>query len=180
MYDLAIFIVYLTLTHIKASWEKHRSWGEYSSKKWKSFLKHHKDKDFVKCNPKGHAVVEPGNPLETFRCKNVGLFVQPIYRDDADKTRSTTTTSRAMPILDLSLEKAPHPGAGSLRMVVNLSPLVKQMVLRLPRSTETASLSILVVFLSSPSFPSGERSARTSITWLLAPKLVVTVSSSLT
>jgi hypothetical protein len=180
MYDLAIPILCLTLTHTKASWEKHRSWGEYSSKKWKSFLKHHKDKDFVKCNPKGLAVVEPGNPLETFRCKNVGLSVQPIYRDDTDKTRSTTTTSRAMPILDLSLEKAPHPGAGSPLMVVNSSPLVKPMVLPLPRSTKTASLSILVVFPSSLSSPSGGRFARTSITWSLAPKLAVTVFSSLT
>lgn len=61
----------LGLTYVQASWEKHRKGGEYNSKKWKSFLKHHKDKDVVKCNPKGLAVVEPGNPAETFRCKNV-------------------------------------------------------------------------------------------------------------
>ncbi|KAI4716835.1 hypothetical protein E4T48_06957 [Aureobasidium sp. EXF-10727] len=57
-----------------SSWEKHRSWGEYNSKKWKSFLKHHKDKDVIRCNSKGLAVVEPGNPAETFRCKNIDYY----------------------------------------------------------------------------------------------------------
>lgn len=57
-----------------ASWEKHRKGGEYNSKKWKSFLKHHKDKDVIKCNSKGLAVVEPGNPSETFRCKNIDYY----------------------------------------------------------------------------------------------------------
>lgn len=63
----------LGLTNAQASWEKHRKGGEYNSKKWKSFLKHHKDKDVIKCSPRGLAVVEPGNPAETFRCKNVSL-----------------------------------------------------------------------------------------------------------
>jgi hypothetical protein len=134
--------------------------GEYSSKKWKSFLKHHKDNDVIKCNPRGLAVVEAGNPAETFRCKNVSISDSFMQCDGTDILRSTTTTSRATLISAPSLAKDPHPGAGSHPMVVSLSLSDRQMVLRLPKSTRMANSSTLDVFLSSRSFPFGERFAR--------------------
>jgi hypothetical protein len=142
---------------VKGSWAKHRSLGEYSSKKWKSFLKHHKDNDVIKCNAKGLAVVEPGNPAETFRCKNVSSFDQLIHHSSTNISRLTTTTSRATRISAPSLEKGLHLGAGSHPMVGSSSPLDRQMVLHLPRSTRTASLPTWVAFPNSPSSPSGGR-----------------------
>lgn len=60
---------------LQASWKEHRSSGEYDSKKWTSFVKIHKDNDVIRCNNEGLAVVEPGNPDQTFKCKNVSVLL---------------------------------------------------------------------------------------------------------
>ena len=69
----------------EAEWARHRAKGDFDSWKWPSWDQSRSNggpkykRDYVKCVD-GFAVVEQGNPNQTFVCKNVGSCIRRASR----------------------------------------------------------------------------------------------------